>query len=681
MKSKLPTKVESTQLRLMCLVLGLGTLLLYLPVRQYDLVALDDAQYLAENRVVQAGLTWSGVKWAFTSWYACHWHPLTWLSHMLDCQLFGADAGAHHFVNVLFHAANVVLFLIVWYRLTGLLWPAAIIAALFAWHPLRVESVAWVSERKDVLSTFFWVLTVGAYGRYVHRRKAADRPTMLSLFRGRDAILVLFFFALGLMSKPMLVTLPFLLLLLDYWPLQRLSNFKLSSASLLALLLEKTPLFILAAASCGVTYLAQRSVTVVAIADFPWAPRLGNVVLAYAGYLLKMLWPVDLAAYYPMPSQVSLPRVIVAAIALVGITLWVIWRLKRQPYLFVGWFWYLGTLVPVIGLVQIGGQSMADRYTYVPLLGIFLMLVHGGRELSVRYRLNQPVMAGITGLILAGCILVTRHQLPFWRNSEAMFRRAVNVTEANAETQSGLACALAHQGRNSEAIPYFQAALQMDPAWAETHNDFAIALAGLGRSEEALKQYQEAVRLKPQTPVFRCNLGIQLERAGRFAEAISCYEEALRLDPKSPRPHYLLGNVQKNQGRLKDAIEQYQAALQLDPNDLDSLLALAKLLASDSDPQVRNGVEAVSLAERANILSDGQQPDVLDILAMAYAEAGRFDLASTTVKNAINLVSTARPNPDLLAMQERQRLYQSSQPYHEIGTNTPAINQKIRPGE
>ena len=404
------------------LLLVLGTLAVYLPAAQHGFTLYDDGDYVTENPMVQNGLTWAGVKWAFTTWHAGNWHPLTWLSHMADCQMAGSNAGVPHCVNILFHAANAVLLFALLLRLTrlradasarqaGAIWPSAFAAALFAWHPLHVESVAWISERKDVLSTFFALLTLLAYTKAVTSGKGqvtgkdTSRTFVMSpVTRHLSLLPALLFFALGLMSKPMLVTLPFVMLLLDYWPLNRIRSSEFGTRNFIKLLLEKWPFFALSAASCVVTFLCQHHGGAVAtLENVPLDFRLENVPVAYARYLLKMIWPAHLAVFYPLDLLSGL-EVAVAVAVLIAIS-GLAWRARRScPYWLVGWLWFLGTLVPVIGLVQVGGASMADRYTYFPSIGIFLAVALGVRDGAERFQVSKPIVGTIAGLVLAACL-------------------------------------------------------------------------------------------------------------------------------------------------------------------------------------------------------------------------------------------------------------------------------------
>ena len=662
-----------TRSRLICLLLALITLLVYLPVSRHAFIVYDDGDYVVQNKIVRDGLTWSGVKWAFDSWHSSNWHPLTWLSHMLDCQLFGLNPGAHHLVNVLFHAANVVLLFLLLLRMTSALWPAAIVAALFAWHPLHVESVAWVAERKDVLNTFFGLFALLAYVRYVRKKSRASFWMAVLLF------------AFALMSKPMLVTLPFVLLLLDFWPLRRFEFSTLlpplaatarprrnevkagnpQLSTIRRLVWEKWPFFLLTIGSCVVTYLAQRARSVISLEQHPLDLRVGNALLSYGRYLLKTIWPTDLAIIYPLPSQLVWAHVAIAAVmlAIISCCVWLVRR--RHPCLLVGWFWFLGTLVPVIGLVQVGRAAMADRYSYVPLIGVFIAVVYGVQTLAVRFRFKPAALSLVAGLALAGCLFSTERQLGYWRDDESLFGHAVAVTQNNATAHINLGVALEQQGRRDEALTNYQAALRIDPDSVEAHNDLANFLDAMGKPDEALVHYREALRLNPKAPLAHMNLGSLLLELGQFDEAMAQYHEAARLAPEDSRPHYLMGKAQLRQGRSAGAVAHFRDALRLNANDVQVLTWLARVLAADEKVEVRNGAEAVALAEPAKDLTEAKNPFVLDTLALAYAEAGRFSDAARTVQEAINISNAANDADAVTAMRARLQLYQSNKPYRE----------------
>ena len=669
--------------RLIALLLALFTLVAYLPVARNGFVNYDDDDYVTNNQIVRNGLAWVGIKWAFTTWHASNWHPVTWLSHMLDCQLFSLNAGAHHSVNVLFHMANAVLLLLLLFRLTNALWPSAFVAALFAWHPLHVESVVWISERKDVLSTCFGLLALLAYARYAQKKSRvvggrgskADTtvPALDSRLWTFDYTLALACFALGLMSKPMLVTLPFVMLLLDYWPLQRFPNFKSEVKAVYRLALEKWPFFSLAAASCIVTFLAQRAIAVRTFQQYPLNLRLGNVPLAYTQYLWKAIWPSKLAVIYPLQNQPSWAAAATAVAFLAFIT-WPAWCLRRRhPYLLVGWLWFLGTLVPVIGLVQVGSAAMADRYTYFPLVGVFIAITFLGRDWAVRFRLPTAAVAVAVGLVLTGCLLMLEQQLSYWKDGETLFSHAVAVTKNGDVAYYGLARALETRGCQTGAMANYQAAVRANPRNVWAHNNLGINLSETGKTNEALAEFQEAMKLDPQDLLARINLGALLVKMGRFDEGMNQYEQAAQLNPDDSRPYYFMGNALLSQGRDAEAVDNFRKVIQLDPKGFPRLAFLARVLASDENSQIRNGAEAVALAEKANDLTGGQQPFVLDTLAMSYAEAGRFQDAQQVEQRAIQLAQGAGLE-QTNAMFQRLELYQSGRPYRKTFTNSSPQN-------
>ena len=659
--------------RTICLLLALMTVLVYSPVRHAAFLVFDDPDYIGESHV-QAGLTPTGVKWAFTTWHASNWHPLTWLSHMLDAGLFGPNPGAQHLVNVLFHTANALLLFLLLFRATRELWPAALVGALFAWHPLHVESVAWVSERKDVLSTFFGLLALMTYLKFPEATKTAS-PGSKSSKSWHVWTLVLF--ALSLMAKPMLVTLPFVMLLLDVWPLERWQPFgptiddsknrntQHATRNTLRLLLEKTPFMLLTLASCAVTFLAQRSEAVMSLEQRPLSLRLANAIVAYAEYLVKMVWPVNLAVIYPLPNEIPTWQIAGAAVILTAIS-GLVWATRRnKPYLLIGWLWYLGTLVPVIGLVQVGGQALADRYTYVPSIGIFIMVAYGAADLVRRYRVPKTAIGGVATVALAANLFATERQLGYWQNSETLFTHTLALTKNNAVAHLNLGVALEQDNRQPEALAEYRQAVEIDPHRVQTHNNLANLLAAMGSRDEALKEYQEALRLNPNAALAHVNLGTLLADMGRFDDALREYSEAARMAPEDPRPDYLMGKASLRRGQSAEAIKHFRDALRLGPNDFQAGTWLARVLASDENAAVRNGVEAVSLAQHANELTGGEQPFVLDALAMAYAEAGRFKEAQEAVQKAIDLATAADAQKNVPEMQERLKLYQAGQAFRE----------------
>jgi Flp pilus assembly protein TadD len=552
--------------------LVLATLTVYWQAGSYEFVNFDDDTYVTENHQVHKGLNRESFIWAFTATDEANWHPLTWLSHMLDIELYGLNPAGHHLTNVFLHSASTVLLFLVLLGMTGSRWCSAFVAALFALHPLHVESVAWVAERKDVLSTLFWMLTLWAYLAYTQRPGA------------RRYLLILLVFALGLMAKPMLVTLPCVLLLLDYWPLERIqlgqagsSRTALEPSAVIPktprrqafrLLLEKTPLFVLAAASCVVTFVVQKSGGAVgALEVYPIKIRVANALVSYVKYMVKMIWPQNLAVFYPHPGQ-SLPmwQAAAAGLLLLLISIALIRAGRRQPYLAVGWLWYLGTLVPVIGLVQVGAQAMADRYTYVPLIGLFIMAAWGVPELLAQYRYRRIVLASLATILLATFTMVTNLQVRHWRNSLTLFQQAVEVTADNYVAHDSLGNALAQQGMLDQAIVHYRESLRIKPNLVNTHNNLGVALLQKGEINRAMAQYYQALRLKPDSAETHNNLGVALFTAGQLDQAIGHYLTAIKLEPAFGKAYNNLGNALARKGKLDEAISQYSKALELKAN-------------------------------------------------------------------------------------------------------------------
>ncbi len=670
--------------RLVGLLLALITLLVYLPVAFDGFVNYDDQDYITDNTMVQKGLTWAGIQWAFTTGHASNWHPITWLSHMTDCELFGLNPGAHHLVNGLFHTANVVLLFGLLLRLTGAMWPSAFVAALFAWHPLHVESVAWISERKDVLSTLFALLTLLAYAQYV--KKSTVHGPQSKIFFG----LALLCFALGLMSKPMLVTLPFVMLLLDYWPLGRIAECGARSANLKnvsrpstlnpqpsTFLFEKWPFFLLTIASCVVTFLVQSQQGGNAVASLEFIPmhyRLCNALTSYGLYLLKMAWPVGLSVFYPLPEHLT--WLLLAATASAAILILIsslVWRTRQErPYLTVGWLWFLGTLVPVIGLVQVGGAALADRYTYIPSIGVFIIVAFGFRDLANRFCFPKAAITTAAVLALAGCIALTENQLRYWRDSESLFTHALAVTKDNHVAHLDLGVALEQKGDLTAALAQYRAAEQLAPELYHVHADLGHLLDNLGHLPEALVEYRKAVLLNPSLPALRNSAGAVLVELGRYDAAMRQFKEVERLDPADPWVHLEIGKMRLKQGRDTEAIDEFRAALRIDPANFQILAYIAHVLAAIENPQIRDGQTAFMLAAKAKALTGDTQPYVLDAMGMACAELGRFDEAQTLAQKAVELDRAARMNK-IEPLQQRLELYKKHQPWREsfLATNAP----------
>ncbi len=754
LKSEIPTAgLHDRRLVLgVCIFLAVIVWLVFGQTLRHEFVRFDDDQYVTENLVVQKGLTWEGFCWALTYGRIGHWHPLTWLSHMLDCQLYGLNAGGHHLTNVLLHTATTILLFLVLRRMTGYLWRSAFVAAVFAIHPLRVESVAWVAERKDVLSAFFFMLTLAAYVRYAHRP-----PSMI-----RYGAVVLFF-ALGLLSKNMLVTMPFVLLLLDYWPLNRLSS--CTPRVLLRLMAEKIPLLALTVGSCVATALVPERLT---DGKLPFGLRMENAVVSYVTYLWQMICPSGLACVYPNPANYLPPWQVAGAVGLLLAISGAAWAFRRtHPCLIVGWLWYVGMMIPVIGIVQISYYAHADRYTYLPQIGLYLLLTWTAADLCAGWRHRRWLLGGLATGILTALIFCAHTQTSYWRNSEllwthtlacttdnyvahnnlgyslpekerldeamAQYQKALqinpnfamahnnlgnallqtsnvdeaiahlqkavqinpdypsfhnnlgnallqmsNVDQAIAQYQTALqinpdyagACynlgrALLKKGSLDEAMVYFQKALQLRPDYAEACNNLGSTLLQKGSVDEAITQYQKALQLRPDYAGACYNLGNALLKKGNVDEAITQYQKALQIDPDNAEAHNDLGGALLKKGNVNEAIAQFQKALQIKSGYAEARNNLAWVLATCPQASLRNGNQAVELAQRANQLTGGGNPAVLGTLAAAYAEAGRFPEAVETAQRALQLAGT-QSNTVTLAdtIRSQIKLYQTGHPFH-----------------
>ena len=578
-------------------LLGLITVAVYLPVIELNFVTFDDTYYLTANPKVQAGLTWEGVRWAFTRTHAANWHPVTWLSHMLDCQLYGLKPAGHHLTNLVFHTANTLLLFGLLKRLTGAFWRSALVAALFALHPLHVESVAWVAERKAVLSTFFGLLCLWAYARYAEvqslksrvQSPGADAPRF-ALHASRYYVLSLSFFALGLMSKPMLVTWPFVLLLLDWWPLRRCQRSTLNPqpSALWRLAAEKAPFLILSAASCVVTMIAQQKggalSSVEGVSGVSVESRIINTPVSYGWYLGKLLWPSDLAVLYPYERDWPLEQVLLATAVLLGLTSMALWQARRRAYLAVGWLWCLGTLVPVIGLVKVGAQSIADRYTYIPAIGLFIVFAWGLADLTAGWpKRTLPLAAGAAAVLVA-CALAVGRQLLYWQNTESLFRHTLAVTRNNYIACNNLGLYIAEHGELELAKKYYRLAMELAPNYPYARNNLGTALVQQKKYEEAIVVFESASSLNPLSAEIESNLGAALYCLERDDEAIRHLQEAIRLNPENAMAHFTLGNALLRKDRLAEAIEQYRAALQLNPRYAEAQNNLALVLAKQGKP-------------------------------------------------------------------------------------------------
>ncbi|MGD0813635.1 MAG: tetratricopeptide repeat protein [Verrucomicrobiota bacterium] len=693
-----------------CLVLAAMTFVVFGQTLRHEFIDFDDRAYVYENPLVAQGLTLKGIVWAFTHFHSANWHPLTWLSHMLDCQLYGLHPAGHHLSNILLHIATVSALFLVLRQMTGAFWRSAFVAAVFAIHPLRVESVAWVAERKDVLSGLFFMLTIGAYVRYARRA-----------WSWRNYGLVMFLFAMGLMCKPMLVTLPVVLLLLDYWPLRRVA----SPGRLVA---EKLPLLALSATSCVLTLSAQNE-AMSSTASISLPLRFANALATTMIYPGQMVWPAGLAVYYPFPHN-GLPPwgVALAGMLLAGISA-VAWAQRRkQPWLLMGWAWYLVLLLPVAGIIQVGGQAHADRYTYLPQIGIYVAVTWLAANLRASRMIFGSLMAGVLAVLMA----CAWKQTAYWQDSETLWRHTLACTTSNDVAHNNLGDVLFQKGRVDEAIAHFQQTLQINPNFKGTHYNLATALMERGRVDEAITQYREALRINPGQADAHVNLGNALRQLGSMDEAMAEYQKALQINPDSLAAHNNLGIVLSQKGRTDEAIAQFQWALQIKPDDaqarynlglaffqngrmddaisqfqkalqfkpdyLDARVSmgialsqdgrvaeamiqyqlalqlqpvnptvqnnLAWLLATGAEASLRSGNKAVELASQANHLSGGENPIILRTLAAGYAEAGRFSEAVETAQHALRLAEEQSRTGLAGQLRSETKLYGAGSPLH-----------------
>src|SRR3954463_7071904 len=620
-----PTSLHGQNLRWVtaCFCLGLFVLtwVVFGQTLRYDFVNYDDPRYVYQNTRITSGISIANVVWAFAHIHSENWHPLTTITHMLDCQLHGLSAGWHHFTNVLLHSFAVALLFVALERMTGALWRSAFVSAVFAIHPLHVESVAWIAERKDVLSAFFFMLTLLAY---LHYTRAPSIGRYLTVALG---------VALGLMSKPMLVTLPFVLLLLDYWPLGRFeANRTKSRHRRLQLIVEKIPLIALSLVSSVVTFLAQQG-AIGWTEQLPVSTRLSNAVVSYVIYIRQMLWPASLAVFYPHPEN-RLPalEIIIALILLVGITAAAFVLRKKAPYFVTGWLWYVGMLVPVIGLVQVGWQGHADRYTYLPQIGLYIALTWAVTDFTRSWRF-QRIALRVSALIIVGalswrCWLETS----YWRDSETLFTHALAVTRNNDVAMNNLGIIFLEKGQLDEAISNLQAAIDVRPENAPAHDNLAKAL---------------------------------LRKGGHTAEAMVHYHKLLEIEPDNVEARNTLGTALIQQGQLREAVDQWQEALAIQPENGNAASNLAWVFATCPEDSFRDGRHAVELAEKALRVSGRNIPMIYKVLAAAYAESGRFADAIESAQRSAEL-ATNQGNPALATeLQNNIAMYQSGRPLRD----------------
>ncbi|HSU57349.1 MAG TPA: tetratricopeptide repeat protein [Candidatus Dormibacteraeota bacterium] len=597
------TATETRYTRWILLLLGGITVLCYWPALRCGFVSFDDPTYLYENPRVQSGWSWSNIGWAFTTGYFCNWHPLTWLSYMTDHALYGFNAGGYHLTNLVFHIANTLLVFLLLIRLTQREWPSAAVAALFAWHPLHVESVVWISERKDVLSAFFFLLTLLAYTKYVtsgrvnfesgqekelNSSSSPIAPSTSEIGRRKFYILALLLFACGLMSKAIVVTLPFVLLLLDFWPLKRGG----SAAGFLRLTIEKTPFFLLSVGDSVVTWLTQQAGgALAAVGAVPVSGRVAAACVSYLRYLAKTVWPADLSAVYVFPSA-SWEIALAAGAFLLVISGAALLLRRSQPWLFVGWFWFVGMLVPVIGLVQVGAQSMADRYMYLPSIGLFISAVWIIDSLLQKTLSNRPewslkVSRAVAGLGVAALVFSiggSFSQIRFWRDGETLFRHAVDLSPNNYLALNGLGNARHEAGKLEEAVECFSRVTELRPAFPQGQFNLGTVLLEKGKVQQAVPHFEAALAVNPRYAEAHFNLGTALISLNKLDGACAHFADACKFKPDVAEFHFALGTVWLNQARVQEAITELSEALKLNPQYAQAHKSLEIALAQRAAP-------------------------------------------------------------------------------------------------
>lgn len=630
---------------ILCILMVLVTLAVYFQTAHHEFINFDDTLYVTDNPVVKGGVSPAAITWAFTTSAASNWHPVTWLSHLIDVQLFGLKPAGHHLMSVAIHAVSVLLLFLLLARITAAPWQSLFVAALFALHPLHVESVAWVAERKDVLSGLFWTLTLLLYARYVEKPGSGRYLAALACY------------AVGLMTKPMLVTLPVVLFLLDYWPLNRFTGEADHSGNaeakprLTALFKEKAPFFLLAALSSLITmYVQKQGGAMSNLEQAPIGLRISNAVISYAGYMLDAFWPHGLAMLYPFPTSILAGQLAGALLLLVLATVAVLYGRRRFPWLLTGWLWFLVTLLPVIGLIQVGGQSHADRYTYIPLTGLFIMVAFGVPQLLEGWRHRKETLCILAAVCICAMSAATWRQAGYWRNNITLYRHTLDVTSNNYIIMNNYGLALDQSGDLPGSMQMYQEALRVWPKSAQAHSNLAAGYARIGRFREALEHSQEALKIKPNYVVAMVNRGKALAGLGNHEEAVRQYELALTRDPLSRDAHLNLALLFLKTGRNDLAMPHYQEALRLSPHSPTVPLTVAVELAQ----QGRMDDAAAYFAQAVQIAPDSLEAHFN--MGVFLAKQGRNTEAGEHFSRALRI----RPD-SAAARQWLERLGRSNQ--------------------
>ncbi len=624
---------------LISLFLVVSILVVYQQIRNFDFVNFDDDLYISENSQVQAGLSVEGVIWAFSSFSSANWHPLTWLSHMLDYELYGLNPMGHHWTNLQLHMANALLLFFLFFKMTRAFWQSAFVAALFALHPLHVESVTWVAERKDVLSTFFGMLAIWSYYRYI------KNPHIINY------LLIMLFLSFGLMAKPMLVTLPFVLLLLDFWPLERFNynpsqQHSISSKRFIRLVWEKMPLFVIVSISVVLTFMAQhRGGAVGSLKYFPIKMRISNALVSYVRYIGKAIWPQKLSVFYPYPDFIPAWQTIGAALMIVGVCCLAVRYSKQYPYIAVGLFWYLGTLVPVIGLIQAGSQAMADRYTYIPLIGIFIIVAWGVWDLFEKWRRRKEILAVAAVIILSILTVRTYFQVSHWKNAITVFENAVRVTEKNYTAYNNLGTAYGKKNNYDKAISSYNKALNIKPDYTAALFNIGTAFMAKGNFDKAVSYFNRTLKIDPKYINVHNNLGDIFFSRRKFDKAYFHFNEILKIDPEYADAHSNLANVLTAQERLDEAVFHYKQALRIKPDHTDAHYNFGTLLVRQKkiDQAVVHFAEAIKI--------DPDYVKAYNYIGVILAQKGKPKKAGLFFSKAIQIrpdYSAARKNLEIL---------------------------------
>jgi protein O-mannosyl-transferase len=669
-----------------CLVLGLGTIALYSPAFHFGFVNVDDL-YVTANPHVNRGVTGAGLQWMFQAGYAGNWHPLTWFSHMVDSQVFGARAGGHHLTSLMLHALNSVLLFLVLTRMTGAFWRSAAVAAFFAWHPLHTEAVAWIAERKDVLSGLFWMLALWAYVRYTEDSRS-QLPTSKYFYA-----VALLMFALGLMAKPMLVTLPCILLLIDWWPLGRLrlgaaaeppaetegEETPPATPSVSSLLIEKIPFFLLSIGSCIVTVIAEHHQEVTsAMARLPFKVRFITAGVSYFRYIRETVWPSDLGPSYPYVFHRPKWELAVIALLLLAISGVAVYFRKTRPYWLVGWLWFVGMIFPTLNLIFNATQPMADRYMYLPSIGLFILICWDAADMALQWPSGQVVLGSLCGVALAACCVATWFQLHYWRNEGTLLSR-IAEPESNYAGHATYAAFLLRHNQLPEAQTECEKAISILPGYPPLVGELGEILLAEGKFDAAIEKFKLVEKMDPRMVGIHVPWGRALMAQKRFEAAQAEFRTVIGAEPNNFEAHSSLGEIFMISGNTAGAVEEYRHSLQAQPNQPELLNNVAWMLATDSHKEIRNGADAVQFATRACGLTRGAQPLFLGTLAAGLAEAGRFDEAATMAQKSHDVAAAeaaaaqkanepaAAGKLQSVAAQELEflKLYKNHQPYHQ----------------